>query len=105
MLLQEFDPSLDFSNTSNNAKAFGLENGARQLAPYFTQVERKLFPDALNIPEIEPLIAYLLSSHTELKDQLTDQKLTAFRLFLEGKKKENDGFIRITKASGLFEAQ
>lgn len=105
MLLREFDPSLDFSTTSNNAKAFGLENGASQLAPYFTQVERKLFPDALNIPEIEPLIAYLLSSHTELKDQLTGQKLTAFRLFLEEKKKENDGFIRITKASGLFEAQ
>lgn len=104
-LLSEFDPLLDFSSAANNAKAFGLENGVSQLKPFFSKVELKQFPDGLTVTEVEPLIAYLLSSHTELKNQLTGRKLTAFRLFLEEKKKEEGGFIRITKASGLFEAQ
>lgn len=104
-LLSEFDPSLDFSSAANNAKAFGLESGTAQLKPYFSKVELKLFADGLKIPDVEPVIAYLLSTHTNLKDQLTVRKLTEFRLFLEEKKKKDGGFIRITKASGLFEAQ
>ena len=82
-----------------------MENGISQLTPFFKNVELKLYPDALKVKEIEPLIAYLLSTYSELKDQLIGQKLTAFRHFLEGKKKENDGFILITKVSCLFEAQ
>lgn len=104
-LLNEFDPNLDFSSAANNAKAFGLESGAAQLKPYFSKVELKLFPDGLIVPEADPVIAYLLSTHTNLKDQLTGHKLTEFRLFLDEKKKKDGGFIKITKASGLFEAQ
>lgn len=104
-LLREFDPALDYSSAESNAKAFGLENGAAQLAPYFSKVELKLFPDRLQVPEIEPILAYLLSTQTDLKDQLTGEKLNEFKLFLEEKKQENGGSICITKASGLFESE
>ncbi|MDN7240599.1 class I SAM-dependent methyltransferase [Planococcus sp. N028] len=105
MLLKEFDATLDYSSAESNAKAFGLENGADQLAPYFSEIKLELFPDGLEVSEVQPIIAYLLSTHTDIKNQLVGQKLKEFELFLIQKKKENDGYISITKASGFFEAQ
>jgi hypothetical protein len=81
-----------------------LGNGAGQLAPYFSSVELKLFPDSLKVTSVQPIVDYLLSTHTDLKNHLTGEVLENFKVFLE-QKKENKGFIEITKSSGLFESK
>lgn len=104
-LVSEFNSNLVYSSASEHAKKFGLENGAEQLAPYFSSVELKQFPDSLKIPSVQPIIDYLLSTHTDLKNQLTGARLEEFKVFLEKMKKDNNDFISITKSSGLFVAQ
>jgi SAM-dependent methyltransferase len=42
-------------------ESFGLENGADQLARHFDSVTVGRFPDALEITEVEPVLAYLRS--------------------------------------------
>ncbi|HEX8982337.1 MAG TPA: hypothetical protein VF792_06190 [Ktedonobacterales bacterium] len=37
------------------------KNGAEQLTPYFTDIVMKKYPDALDVTEVEPLLAYILS--------------------------------------------
>ncbi|MFP6643544.1 MAG: class I SAM-dependent methyltransferase [Candidatus Latescibacterota bacterium] len=41
---------------------FGLENGGDQLAEHFRDVTLERFPDALVVPEVEPLVDYARSS-------------------------------------------
>lgn len=42
--------------------SFSLENGAEQLVPWFDEVEIRRFDDSLVVTEVEPLVAYILSS-------------------------------------------
>jgi SAM-dependent methyltransferase len=42
-------------------ESFGLENGADQLARHFGTVTVRRFPDALEVTEVEPVLAYLRS--------------------------------------------
>jgi SAM-dependent methyltransferase len=81
---------------------FGLENGSEQLAPWFSSVERRDYPDALLVTEAEPLIAYAASS--ELWGVQGDAKAT--RLLTERVQEQlaREGAIRITKNSGMFVA-
>ncbi|RAZ79294.1 class I SAM-dependent methyltransferase [Planococcus halotolerans] len=104
-LVSEFDSNLVYSSAAFHAKKFGLENGAEQLASYFSTVELKLFSDGLKVPTVQPIVDYLLSTHTDLKNQLTGKTLEEFKMHLEQKKKDNKGFIAITKSAGLFEAK
>jgi ubiquinone/menaquinone biosynthesis C-methylase UbiE len=82
---------------------FGLENGGKQLAPWFTHVERRDYPDALLVTEAEPLIAYAASS--ELWGVQGNAEAT--RLLAERIRQQiaREGVIRITKNSGMFVAR
>jgi SAM-dependent methyltransferase len=44
-----------------DAEAFGLENGAGQLARWFSTVTVRRYPDALAVTQVEPLLAYARS--------------------------------------------
>lgn len=44
------------------AEAFGLENGPAQLAPWFSAVTVRRYPDALAVTQVQPLLAYARSS-------------------------------------------
>ncbi|RMF48311.1 MAG: class I SAM-dependent methyltransferase [Anaerolineae bacterium] len=87
---------------------FSLENGARQLQPYFSRVERRDYPDSLVVTEARPLAAYLLSTTSAVasldaafRKQITRQ----LEAFMAQKLQENHGAIHIHKATGLFIAQ
>lgn len=77
---------------------FGLENGEKKLKPYFKDVEKRVYDDALNVDKAEPLIEYILSCHGN-QNQYILERYKDFRSFVE--KKTEKGF-HITKEAGVF---
>jgi ubiquinone/menaquinone biosynthesis C-methylase UbiE len=96
-LIQVIDPNAD---QGRYAAEFGLENGREQLARYFSEVSLYVYKDALMVTEIEPLVAYVLS--TQPSNIIEDT--TNLAELIEQKMKAR-GYIYITKSAGLFEAQ
>ena len=80
---------------------FTLENGAAQLAPSFASVTLLRYEDALEVTEVEPLLAYLRSGRA--RNILTGERLGRLRALLEQELAAR-GAIHITKDSGLFVA-
>ncbi|MCX6028504.1 MAG: class I SAM-dependent methyltransferase [Chloroflexi bacterium] len=85
------------------AERFGLETGAARLAPWFTTVTRHVYEDALIVAEAGPLIAYVLSSMSADQVAAAADQLGAFARFVDDELAAH-GSLKITKASGLFEA-
>mgnify|MGYP002225905531 CR=1 FL=1 len=54
-LVQEFDSRIQLSGDALYAR-FGLENGAKILAPYFSDISTRLYDDALYVTDAAPLI-------------------------------------------------
>ena len=80
---------------------FTLDNGFEQLKPFFSIIEMKRYDDNLRVTEIEPLVAYILST-IKARD-IPESALLEIRRELEyilSKK----GEIFITKDAGLFRA-
>lgn len=96
-LVQEFDKHIVLSGQTLYEN-FGLENGAQILEPYFSSVEKRLYEDAIEIDQAEPLIEYILSCHGNQNQYLLD-RYSDFRAFTE--KKVYPSF-HITKEAGIF---
>lgn len=79
---------------------FWKENGAELLVQCFDRVVWYPYEDALVVTEIEPLMAYVLSSASSLFDEA---RRTAFQAHVEGII-ARDGAFHIAKDSGLFVA-
>jgi SAM-dependent methyltransferase len=73
---------------------FRLENGAEQIGEHFTEVELELFPDSLEVTEVEPVLAFVRSFTDDLGG--VEEAVTATI--------EREGTFHVTKASGLFRA-
>jgi ubiquinone/menaquinone biosynthesis C-methylase UbiE len=95
----------DLNAISNEdiAERFGLETGAARLTPWFAAVTRHIYEDALIVTEAEPLIAYVLSSMSADQAAAVADQLGAFAHFVDNELVAH-GSLKITKASGLFEA-
>ncbi len=80
---------------------FVLENGQKQLTPFFAQVTLDTYEDALEVTEAEPLAAYAFSLNlgSLLSGEMRESFLNLIRQELAV-----HGAIHITKDSGLFEA-
>jgi ubiquinone/menaquinone biosynthesis C-methylase UbiE len=76
--------------------SFTLENGTQQLRPWFSQVTCVRQENGLRVPEIEPVLAYLASTHA-LSDAAMDECTV-----LLGRELDEHGVIEIAKDSGLF---
>lgn len=80
---------------------FGLENGEAQLARWFARVERRDYPDSLEVTEAEPLAAYALSTGGMLwmpdGEPSAEALVRHFDTLLA-----RDSVIHIGKSSGLF---
>jgi SAM-dependent methyltransferase len=99
-LVRRFDPQNPY-DTGDLSARFGLENGAKQLAPFFEEVRLHLYEDSLYVTEPEPLVAYVASMMT-VGAELTGERLDEFRRFVCGEF-EAKGPVRIQKAQGIFE--
>ena len=82
--------------------SFRLENGGELLEPYFSQVDLNYYEDGLDVTEVPPLVAYILSAISS--KVLTDEIVAKLTVFLE-EKLAQDGVIKITKESCLFVAK
>jgi SAM-dependent methyltransferase len=85
----------------NVADDFGLENGAAQLRPFFDEVVRHDYPDALMVTEVEPVVAYLRSSWDV---PVIDQAGWAAIRRHVADAVATEGAFRVTKSAGLFVA-
>ena len=94
-LLDRSDPGLverdDFS--------FTLESGTAQLSPWFSRVALRRYEDSLEVTEVAPLVAYVLS-HVDM----TQAHLDKFTRLVEQEMCDQGGAIHIAKDSGVFVA-
>ena len=90
---------------NNHVTSFELETGAGYLEPYFSSVTLHRPPGDpdLLVTEAEPIIAYILSV-TPADVKRDAEKMAALRERVEQALAES-GEVRITRATGLFEAQ
>jgi ubiquinone/menaquinone biosynthesis C-methylase UbiE len=95
-LITRFDSHLaDWGQSTN---PFTLENGAVMIAEYFPDVSLKRYDDRLAVNEVEPLLAYLLSSKLDIEEE----RIPQLKKFLEDEMDKCGGVVRITKDSGIF---
>ena len=93
-----------------NLLEFSLENGAGQLSPWFSEVTRRRYEDALDVTEVRPLVEYLLSGSAadtaaqELDSAEFDRRVSDLSERLETELTMR-GAIHITKDTGLFIAR
>ena len=85
--IRQVSPETDFTSFGS---PFTLENGFEQLEQFFAQITRSRYPDSLQVTEVKPIIAFILS--TTHAAQIVEQEL------------KETGKIFIQKDSGLFEA-
>jgi SAM-dependent methyltransferase len=71
---------------------FRLDNGGEQIGEHFADVRVELFPDALEVTAVEPLVAFVRSFSDDV-DGVEEQVREVI---------ERDGAFRVTKSTGLF---
>ena len=96
-LISTIDPH---ANQTSAASGFGLENGFDQLSQFFSRVTLDRYEDALVVTEVEPLVAYILSTK---RSALVNKKPETLVRLIERQMKLK-GNIFITKDGGMFEA-
>ncbi len=85
------------------ARAFGLENGEKQLCESFRDIKLVKYEDGLEVTEAEPLVNYVLS-FTRVKDVIDGDKIIDFEDYVTNILNEK-GKIQIEKKSGMFIAK
>lgn len=82
-LLEEFDNNIVFPINSA-AMEFGLENGYEQLSKFFDDITLHIYEDSLEIPEIQPIIDYIVSFEGmgNVTEILHGEKLDKFKELL-----------------------
>jgi ubiquinone/menaquinone biosynthesis C-methylase UbiE len=105
-LIQRFFPGA--SNQAIHIEGFNLENGQALLQSYFITAFWEKFASDLSVTEVEPIVAYVLSSNTlsglvpSGETAATMQNsIQAMRTYLAAELAAK-GTIHITKATGLF---
>lgn len=109
-LLRRVDPALqaaalaeaDTAMPTTHPKTFTLENGEEQLAPWFADVTVHRFTGATAVPEVEVVVAYVLSVPF-YRRSLVDEKLETFRRLL-GEEIAAKRAFRMTRSTAIFEA-
>jgi ubiquinone/menaquinone biosynthesis C-methylase UbiE len=96
--IRQVSPGTDFVSFGS---PFTLENGLDQLKSFFSHVMLSRYSDSLQVIEVEPIIAFILS--TSHAAEISAEKLAKLQVDLEKELKEK-GRILISKDSGLFEA-
>jgi hypothetical protein len=78
---------------------FSLENGQRQLSPWFGKIELRRYTNSLVVTEVEPLVDYILST---VRLSPGDERRADLWQFILTQMNANGGAIRITIDGGMF---
>jgi SAM-dependent methyltransferase len=101
-LLLQIDPDLAAqTDHAFGTSEFTIENGAAQLAQYFSNVYCDLFPDSLEVTHPEPLIAYIISMTADPESARNHKWYKHLNAHLE-QEIARKGSFHITKSTGLF---
>ncbi|MBZ0276510.1 MAG: class I SAM-dependent methyltransferase [Anaerolineae bacterium] len=101
-LARWFDPNITFGNIAN---PFDLDNGLPQLEALFADVQVDRYPDSLVVTEVQPLVAFILSTTGNARELLQGDRLAAFVACVEEEFARHNGQFFITKDSGMFKAR
>ncbi len=101
--------TLEHIRAAHTAGRFRLEDGIEMLSAHFSDVTLHRRESSLEVTEAEPLLAFILSATAaaQLRERPTATQIEKFRAFKQHIKGRiaAEGAVRITQASGLFEAQ
>lgn len=97
-LVQEFHPSITLAD-KELYEIFGLQNGAKELRPYFSNVDIQYYEDGLVVSNPQLLLEYIISCHGNQNEYLLP-KYQEFKDMLTKKLKRKP--FKITKEAGLF---
>ena len=84
-------------------RAFSMDNGLKQLRPFFTEIQIKRFDNKLRITEVEPIINYF-SSFSGIANNievLPERKIEGFKEYLQIRM-DRDKAIIVNKDTGAF---
>jgi ubiquinone/menaquinone biosynthesis C-methylase UbiE len=95
-LIIRFDQKL--ASWQQGLESFSLESAGEQITEFFPDVMLRRYEDGLTVTEVEPLLAYILSSKLDIEEE----RIPQLKKFLEDEMKRSGGVIRITKDSGIF---
>lgn len=99
-LTKSFDSRIALSEV-NLAEIFGLENGEKQLSPWFEHIEKYLYEDILKVNDYKPLLDYILSCHGN-EHVILKGRYEEFEKYVR-LKVEKAGVFQISKQAGLFQ--
>lgn len=104
VLIQQFDPALDYRAVSPPDRFFSLENGKPQLDPWFTAIELRRYEDSLVVTDIKALVDYVFSMTSFTGIQYSDSTVArqAFTTYAQAQMLAQGGVFQIQKATGLF---
>lgn len=94
-------PSVETLWGKELSSSFRLENGAEQMAPWFSPIALYRYEDGLVVTEAQPLMAFILSTPVA---SLFDETMLRQGMERIQQKLHEEGAIRITKDTGLFVA-
>jgi hypothetical protein len=87
--------------------SFRLENGRSLLSPPFDSIDLIIYPDSLEVTDVEPLIAYIQSmtllQAIGIDEETAVNKMNQLAAAI-AQEIEATGSFHITKSSGLFTA-
>jgi ubiquinone/menaquinone biosynthesis C-methylase UbiE len=104
-LLFRLDP--DLANRTDHTfgvNEFTIENGADQLPPWFSNIQIVPFAGSLEVTEVGPLIAYILSMNAASEISISSQQIYSLQHYLE-REIAIGGSFHITKSTALFIAE
>lgn len=83
---------------SRHGRVFGLESGVPQLEPFFVDISEERMDNGLDVTELEPLVAYVMSSSTFHGDVERIRRHAQETL-------DRDGVFRIDTHAGVLHAR
>lgn len=98
-LVERFAPRAGIWDAFMDMQRFTLEDGAAELAVWFSQVEVRRQDNSLRVTEAAPLVAYIASA-ADAK-ALPPERLPEFTHFVEGEIAAAGGALHITRDSGV----
>ncbi len=96
-LVKQFDSRIVLSADKLYEK-FGKENGQEILSSSFSHIKWHSYEDSLFVPEVEPLVSYILSCHGNQNQYILDR----YKDFYDFTKKKIGDGLHITKEAGIF---
>ena len=93
-------PDLPFSRNENAKRRFGLDSGAARLAKFSGDVALRRYEDSLQVPAVEPLMAYVLSAQGA-GAALTEAAVAELRQRID-ERIVAEGVFHVTKSVGMF---